>query len=576
VNARAQGGTTATSADPIGIKLRKQFDGRLAGLRVNRYSWWVHWRELADYVLPRRYKWLITPNQASRGSPVNQHIIDSTGTLAARNCAAGMLTGTTNPTKQWFRLKINKIDSTQTGPVSLWLAECERLLRAIFQSSNFYQSMATFYFDLVVFGTATIIIYDDYENVICCYNPCAGEFFVDNSSNGKCTVFYREFVLTVAQLVDQFGIENCSPNVQQSFREGNTRLTREILVGHGIEPNDKRDLGFPEEFKFRELYWELGSQSSLFLRKRGYYENPLIPGRWDLVGNDPYGRSPAMDALGDVKQLQQETRRKAQAIDKTVNPPMVADIQLKNQPASLLPGGVTYVTGFSTSGKPGFASVYDMKFPVGEITEDLNEVKERIRKIFFNDIFQIISQFETRSNVSATEIDARRAEGMLMIGPVLQRLMSETLPNAIDRVFSIASRKGILPPPPEELQGGEHIDVEFVSMLAQAQEAAAAAGIERVFGITGNIAGVDPAIMDVVDYDYGVMKYSTLLNNDPKLIRSPDAIAAIRAQRQEQQQQVAMAQQAETASKLAGGAETLSNIDVGGGRSALQSLTGGP
>jgi hypothetical protein len=487
-----------------------------------------------------------------------------------------MLTGTTNPTKQWFRLKINKIDSTQTGPISLWLAECERLLRAIFQASNFYQAMATFYFDLVVFGTATILIYDDYDNVINCFNPCAGEYFLDNSSNFRADVFYREFVLTVQQTVERFGIDNVSPSVARLYRDGNVNLTREILIGHGIEPNDRHDLGFPEYFKYRELYWELGSASGLYLQKRGYFENPLIPGRWDLVGNDPYGRSPAMDALGDIKQLQQETKRKAQAIDKTVNPPMVADIQLKNQPASLLPGGVTYVTGFSSSGKPGFASVYEMKFPVGEITEDLNQVQDRIRKIFFNDIFQVISQYETRSNVSATEIDARRAEGMLMVGPVVERLMVETLPNCIDRTFAIASRKGLLPPPPPELAGGEHIDIEFVSMLAQAQEAAAAAGIERVFGMTGNIAGVDPAILDVVDYDYGVMKYSSLLNNDPKLIRSPDAIAAIRAQRQQQAQQQAMAQQAETASKLAGGAETLSQIDVGAGKSALQSIMGGP
>lgn len=574
MNARAQGGMTPVTGDPIGIKLRKQFDGRLSGLKVNRYSWWVHWRELADYVLPRRYKWLITPNQAARGSPINQHIIDSTGTLAARNCAAGMLTGTTNPTKQWFRLKINKIDSTQTGPVSLWLAECERLLRAIFQASNFYQAMATFYFDLVVFGTATILIYEDFENVIKCYNPCAGEYFLDNSSDFKAKVFYREFVLTVAQVVEQFGIDNVSPSVAQSFRDGNAQLTREVLIGHGIEPNDKRDLGFPEHFVFRELYWELGSASTYFLRKKGYYENPLVPGRWDLVGNDAYGRAPAMDALGDIKQLQQETRRKAQAIDKTVNPPMVADIQLKNQPASLLPGGTTYITGFASSGKAGFASVYDMKFPVGEITEDIKEVQDRIRKTFFNDIFQIISQFETRSNVSATEIDARRAEGMLMVGPVLQRIMSETLPNAIDRTFAMASRAGILPPPPPELQGGMNIDIEFVSMLAQAQEAAAAGGIERVFGITGNVAGVDPAIMDVIDYDYGVMKYSSLLNNDPKLIRTPEAIKALRDERRQQQQQQAMAQQADTAQKLAGGAETLSNVNVGGGKSALQNLTG--
>src|SRR6516162_11683499 len=110
------------------LRLRRRVEGRLLGLRVNRYSWWVHWRELADYLLPRRYKWLITPNQMARGSPLNQHIIDSTGTLAARNLASGMMSGVSSPTRPWFKLKINRIDSTMTSPTSLWLAEVERLM----------------------------------------------------------------------------------------------------------------------------------------------------------------------------------------------------------------------------------------------------------------------------------------------------------------------------------------------------------------------------------------------------------------------------------------------------------------
>src|SRR6516164_3589298 len=113
------------------IAFRKAAEGRLYGLRVNRYSWWVHWRELADYILPRRYKWLITPNQMARGSPINQHILDSTATLAAYKCAAGMMSGTANPTRQWFQCRIGTIDSTQTSDVSLWLAEVERILMLV-------------------------------------------------------------------------------------------------------------------------------------------------------------------------------------------------------------------------------------------------------------------------------------------------------------------------------------------------------------------------------------------------------------------------------------------------------------
>src|SRR5215469_16093894 len=179
------------------VAFRKAAEGRLIGLRVNRYGWWVHWRELADYILPRRYKWLITPNQMSRGSPINQHILDSTGTLAARNLAAGMMMGCSDPTKRWFRYKVNRQDSTMTGPTSLWLAEVERLIRLIMTESNFYDSLAIFYFDLVVFGTATMLIFEDFDNVIYCVNPCAGEYYIDIDGKYKPSVLLREFTFTI-------------------------------------------------------------------------------------------------------------------------------------------------------------------------------------------------------------------------------------------------------------------------------------------------------------------------------------------------------------------------------------------
>ena len=567
------------------VELHRHVNERLLGLRVNRYSWWVHGRELADFLLPRRYKWLITPNQMTRGSPINQHILDSTGTIAARNLASGMMSGISSPTRPWFRLKIGRLDSTQTSPISLWLAECERLMLLVFQESNFYNAVATVYFDLVVFGTAVLLIYEDFDNVIHCYNPCFGEYYVDNDGKMRPVIFFREFTLTIAQVVDQFGKENCSTNVQKLYDEGKAGLTREIIVAHAIEPNDNpRKYGIPEKFKYRETYWEWGGSASPqggisgtpgFLRKRGFNEAPHIAVRWDLVSNDAYGRSPGMDALPDIKQLQQEVRRKAQAIDKSVNPPMVADIQLKNQPASLLPGGTTYIAGMMQTGNAGFAPVYGNWRPgIAEISEDLNEIRQRIKTIFFNDLFQVISQFQTRSNVSATEIDARRSEAMVMIGPVLERIQYELLDPIIDRTFSVMSRAGVIPPPPEEI-AGQNIDIEYVSMLLTAQLASATSGIERTLQLVGGLVGVDPGVMDNLDLDFAVAKYSTLMNNDPRLVRSPDQLAKIREQRQQQAAAQQQAQKAEQMNSMAQAGKTMSETEVGGGANALQAIMGG-
>ncbi len=279
-----------------------------------------------------------------------------------------------------------------------------------------------------------------------------------------------------------------------------------------------------------------------------------------------------MDALPDIKQLQLETKRLSQGIDKMVNPPMIADVQLKNQPASLLPGGVTYVSGMISQGKTGFAPVYTVNPEVKEMMEQLAAVQGRINGTFYNDLFKVISQFETRSNVTATEIDARRAEAMLMLGPVLERLNHEGFAKMHDRIFGIVSRAGILPPAPAEIQG-KHLNVEFTSMIELAQNSNQAGSVERMMQLAAQFAGVDPAIVDNIDMDYSFEKISALLNNDPKMIRAPAQLAAIRAQRAQQQAAAQQAQQADMAQKLAAGAKTAAETPMGGG-SLLTRLTG--
>lgn len=106
--AGSQGGRRAAALAPLKLPvpdkediahIRRAVDARLQSLDTQRYSWWSHWAELARYILPRRYRYLITPGQFSRGSPINSSIIDSTGTVAARTLANGMMSGITSPSR---------------------------------------------------------------------------------------------------------------------------------------------------------------------------------------------------------------------------------------------------------------------------------------------------------------------------------------------------------------------------------------------------------------------------------------------------------------------------------------------
>jgi hypothetical protein len=375
--------------------------------------------------------------------------------------------------------------------------------------------------------------------------------------------------MTIRQMIQEFGKEALSDQLQaMAADDRGGQMEQEISIGHLIEPNVGGDYPVAKRFKWRETYWEVGRERERVLRFSRIQRVPCLCPRWDLVGNDAYGSSPAMVALGDIKQLQQETKRKAQAIDKMVNPPLMADVQLKNQPASVLPGGVTYINNLATNA--GMKPIYTVLPPVQELMQDIKEIQERIKVIFFNDLFMMFQNLQAEPR-SAAAVDARREEKLVMLGPVLERFENEALDPAIDRIFGIMLRGGLLPPPPPELHGA-FVKVQYVSMLAEAQRATGTAAIERVLATAGNLAGVDPTAMDVINVQECLQEYALLLAVNPKLIRSDAEVLAI----QQKRAQDAQAQQAMQAGMAAvQGAKTLSQTDVGGGINALQAMTGG-
>jgi len=79
------------------VALRQYIDRRMASLRNERLSWWTHWQDLSNYIMPRRGRFLLSPNQSNLGDMRNQKIIDNTGTLAARTLASGLMAGLTSP-----------------------------------------------------------------------------------------------------------------------------------------------------------------------------------------------------------------------------------------------------------------------------------------------------------------------------------------------------------------------------------------------------------------------------------------------------------------------------------------------
>lgn len=550
----------------ISLEEHTRLDQIIASLQADRQPFWQLWRELADYFLPKRYVWLQSSKEARvRRTGRNPFIIDSTGTQAARILASGMFNGVTSPSRPWFSLRIPGLDD-EGGPITQWLDECTRRMMQVMAESNFYNALAVMYLDLVIFGTAAALIYEDEESVIRCFNPALGEYYLGQSHRLSVDTFAREFCQSVKQLAQWFGKENLSQTSKANWERGGANALMEVQVVHLIEPNLDGKSGVPKKFAYRETYWEKGAEKGTVLAQRGFNEMPGIFPRWELTANDSYGTCPAMDALGDVIQLQQETKRKAQGLDKMINPPIIADIQLQHRPTALLPNGITYVAGQSNFGaKP----LYTVAAPINEISQDIRDVQIRIRETFHNSLFNMISQLETVR--SATEIDARREEKLVLLGSVLERFENEALDPAIDRIFNIMLRKQLFPEPPEEIQGAQ-LEVQYVSILATIQRSLQAAPTERWLGLIGNISAVAPQVLQVPKWEDLIRDYGLSIGVPAKSMNTREEVAEATAAQQEQLE----AQQAGVqAAELVDGAKQLSETDVGGGANALQQLLAG-
>ena len=520
---------------------------RWGQLKSERASWWAHWQEITSYLLPRNGRYF--RQDRDKGWRRHNAIYDNTGTRALRTLGAGLMSGATSPARQWFRLATPDPELNSYQPVKLWLDDVTKRMQRVFQKSNTYRSLHLMYEELGAFGTAASIVLPDFDQVIHHYPLTCGEYCISTDAQGRVCTLYREFEMTVSQIVKEFGLEKCSVTVRNMYSTGN--LDQWVPVIHAIEPRMDRDIEKRDSknMPWGSWYFEVGGEDGVFLRESGFMQFPCLVPRWSVVGGDIYGNSPGMEALGDIKQLQHEQLRKAQAIDYQTKPPLQVPASMKNRDVETLPGGISFVDGVNA----GIKTAFEVNLNLNYLLADIQDVRERVRGAFYADLFLMLAT-QPNTRMTATEVAERHEEKLLMLGPVLERLHNELLDPLIDITFTRMLQSGVIPPAPEELQGMD-LNVEFVSMLAQAQRAIGTNAVDRFVGNLGQIATMKPDILDKFDSDQWADIYADMLGVDPSLIVADKEVAMLRQARNQamaaKEQAAAMEQQSKTVRNMA-------------------------
>lgn len=547
--------------------LRERCAKRWEALKSERSSWMPHWQEISEVLLPRAGRFLVTDN--NRGDKRHRAILDNSGTRALRTLSGGMMAGMTSPARPWFRLTTKDPKLDESYEVKKWLGKVTSLMQMVFNQSNVYRALQMAYEELGAFGTTAVIVLDDYDSVIHCMPLTIGEFALATDSRGNVNTLYREFRMTVAATVEEFGYENVTTQTKNSYDKGD--YDEWVTIINGIEPRLERNPGRRDNknMPYRSVYFEAGATDDQILRETGFHAFPALAARWNVTGGDIYGTGPGMEALGDLHQLQQEQLYKSRGIAQQADPAVIMPADFRNQEENLVPGGIVYVDNVSQA--QGVRAAYEVGLRLDYLLQDIQDCRQRINEAFYKDIFLMIAGTSPTSRMTATEIAERHEEKMLMLGPVLERLNAEMNDRLIALTFDRMVRVGLLPPIPEELQGVE-LNVDFVSILAQAQRAVATNSIDRFTQNLGVLVGIKPDLADKFDADYWADAYADLLGVDPQLVVPGKTVALIREQRAQAQ---AQANQVAMAREMAGVAKDLGAAQAAVPTSPMSPLEGG-
>jgi hypothetical protein len=512
------------------------------------------WREIAMFLKPDERD-IGTRNERIR---VADEIFDSTGLLALDEFSGGLFNQATNPADRWFDLGLEDKGLAKWGPVRDWLWRTTALVYNSFSPSRsgFYVNAPASFADLGAFGLGTM--YSAETPGSQAFTDLAiplAETYIDTDGMGNLTSFHRVWPATGRQLKKQFG--EAASHIPDN---------RKIYVIHAVcrNPDYREGALGPKGMEWASVY--LSDDDRTFWSERGYYEMPYHAIPWTLRSGRVYPIGIGHIARPDSNMLNEMERSHIVAAQFAAEPPTLLHDQSVLTAADIQPNALLYGT-INEEGKPliqRFARGEDVRLSLEQSQQRRQSIKDAYK-------FSLLSILN-RPQMTATEFLGWKTQQLQVLAPNLSKIHHFGLEPLLMRRCKMLARQGRLPPPPPELRG-QKVTPDFVSPLAKAQKASIGQTTMQFVGAVGQIAQVQAAagapvtVWDKIDPDGTVDVLFDSFGPPPGVLRSDDAIAALRQQRAAAQQgQQGLENAGQVATVAATAAHAMQAATLSGGR----------
>ena len=384
-----------------------------------REPWISRWDDARRYTMPTSDTDLAT-------------LYDATASDAADNLAASIYTLLTPPESMWLQL----VRESDLSPDADYATS---VLRAHLNDSNFYTTIHQCYMDLVTLGTACLFMGQNPIGASSAFNftaiPMSDIAILPNA-------IFHTTSMTANEVMEKYPTWIPPSNLRDSIKnDPNLQLKLvQSLVG--------------TEFT---AWLDVGGDIENNIVSRGTFEtNPYIVFRWSVASGELYGRSPIMRALPDIKTANKVVELVLKNATIAVSGIWQADddgvINLNN--INLTPGAII-PKAVGSSGLTPLTSAAN--FDVSQII--LKDLRERIRHTLLADRLGLLSEKE----MTATEIMARNADMMRILGATYGRLLHEFIRPLCDRGLQILSTRGLIEP----IKLNSDAELKYIAPIAQ-------------------------------------------------------------------------------------------------------------
>ncbi len=518
--------------DELVSKIQVQF-GHMEMVRGNFDSQYI---EVGERFHPNIVPLISSRGLSSIGDKRMDKVLDSEPMNAGRKFAAYVDSLTTPPDKLWHQLKSKDKWLSQYKAVRQWWEDTNiRLFEMRYATTaNFIGQNRRNYHGYGIFGMGPLFVDTLWNGPGLRYRhvPVNESYFGENHQ-GIIDRFFRPMMVEAHQLVTWWGIENVGPTVRKAI-DANVP-TQKFRVLHAVLPREDYD---PDRRDAKGKYWgsyHILMEDRLLMQEGGYRTFPYPTCRYEVIGEEVYPRSPAMDSLPASKTLTEQKRTMLKAGHKAVDPPLFTHDGGVMSGVNIRPGAVNR-GGVSADGRMLVGTIPQGDPRIGK--ELMDDERVSIQKSFSLQMFELAMMQD--KEMTATEVATWAKLQHWNLAPTLGALGPDFQGPLIFRELDILRDLGLLPPLPRQLRGAKSLDydLEFVSPLARLAHAEATEGFMR--SLEGSIAIVnatgDPSHLDWADTKKAFGEIAVMRGSYERWVNDPEKVAQLEQQRQKSQE----------------------------------------